>query len=195
MALAKLINLETEELIEFNAVPAERKSGTVDATSNPIELKENGKIVRTSITDHISVNPNQFNVDAILSNYDQILESYQSDEDVPDIVKEKLELLEKWKDNGDILRYEGHNRIENDVIIIDLGDEFIVAAGDSVRLKITLFKIKIAQALTEELNVAIDIRKTKKKGKVERKEKDAPAETEAESEGTISKWFSTLFGG
>lgn len=183
MALAKLINLDTEELVEFNAVPAERKSATVDATSNPIELIKDGKIVRTSITDHISVNPNQFNIDAVLSNYDQILESYQSDEDIQDIVKDKLFLLEKWKDNGDILRYEGHNIIEDDVIIIDLDDEFTVTAGDSVKLKITLFKIKLAQVLTRELNIPSGNRKTQKIGRVEKAQKSVFGETEADSDG------------
>ena len=182
MALARLTNPKDpvdEIFVEFDAVLSEKNAGSVDATSNPVERIEGAK---NSITDHISVNPNQINIDAILSNYNQILDSYQLDEDIPSIVDDKLKILERWKNDGDILIYEGHNRTENDVIILDLDDTFSINGGDSVTLKITLLKIRIAQALTQELNAPVDIRKTQKLGKQDKKEKSVPGETEAESE-------------
>lgn len=191
MHLAKLTNPETGIFVEFDAVPSERNSGSVDATSNPVERIERAK---TAITDHISVNPNQINIDASLSNYDQILESYQLEQDIPDIAKEKLDILEGWKEDGAILDYDGHNRIESDVIITDLGDTFSVTTGDSVVLKITLLKIKIAQAITQELNAPAPIRKVQKKGKVDPKEKPIPAETEVEAVEVKKSWLSSIFG-
>lgn len=191
MHLAKLTNPETGIFVEFDAVPSERNAGSVDATSNPVERIGRAK---TAITDHISVNPNQLNIDASLSNYDQILDSYQLEQDIPDIVKEKLDILEGWKKDGAILDYDGHNRIESEVIIIDLGDTFSVTTGDSVVLKITLLKITIAQALTQELNAPAPIRKVQKKGKVEPKEKAIPAETEAEAVEVKKSWLSSIFG-
>lgn len=182
MHLAKLINTDNEaEFVEFNVVPKEGAGRSVDATENPVEQVKGAK---TSITDHISVNPKQINIDASLSNYDQLLDSYQTDEDIPDIAKEKLETLEKWQQDGTILRYEGHNRIENDVIIIDIKDSFTMAAGDSIGLKITLLQIRIAQILTEKLNAPADVRRTQKIGKQDKSEKDVPGETEGGSEAT-----------
>ena len=182
MHLAKLINTENEaEIVEFNVVPKQGAVRSVDATENPVEQVKGAK---TSITDHISVNPKQINIDASLSNYDQILDSYQTDEDIRDIAGEKLETLEKWEEDGTILRYEGHRRIDNDVIIIDIKDSFTVAEGDSIGLKITLLQIKIAQVLTEKLNAPADVRRTRKIGKQDKAEKGIPGETEGESEAT-----------
>jgi len=191
MHLAKLINSENEsEFVEFNVVSQEGAGRNVDATKNPIELDKKAK---TSVTDHISINPKQINIDASLSNYDQILDSYQTDEDIPDIAGDKLIILEKWQEDGTILRYEGHNRLENDVIIIDIKDSFTAAAGDSIGLKITLLQIRIAQARTEELNAPANVKKTEKLGKQDPKEKEIPAETEVESEETKGSWFLSLF--
>lgn len=190
MHLAKLINPENGIEVEFNVVPQEGAGRNVDATNNPVERIEGAK---TSVTDHISVNPKQINLDASLSNYDQILESYQTDEDVPDIAKEKLDTLEGWRDDGVILNYEGHNRIENDVIILDIKDSFTATAGDSIGLKITLQKLRIAQARTQELNAPAPVRKVQKLGKQDPKEKEIPAETEVESEETKKSWLVSLF--
>jgi len=190
MHLAKLINPENGIEVEFNVVPQEGAGRNVDATKNPVERDKKAK---TSVTDHISINPKEINLDASLSNYDQVLESYQTDEDVPDIAKEKLETLEGWRDDGIILNYEGHNRIENDVIIIDIKDSFTVTAGDSIGLKITLLQIRIAQARTEELNAPAPVRKVQKLGKQDPKEKEIPAETEVESEETKKSWLVSLF--
>jgi len=191
MHLAKLINTENEaEIVEFNVVPQEGAGRSIDVTNNPVERIEGAK---TSVTDHISVNPKQINLDASLSNYDQVLDSYQTDEDVPDIAKEKLETLERWEEDGTILRYEGHNRIETDVIIIDIKDNFTATAGDSIGLKITLQKLRIAQARTQELNAPAPVRKVQKLGKQDPKEKEIPAETEVESEETKKSWIFSLF--
>lgn len=193
MHLATLINTENEaEIVEFNVVPQEGAGRSVDATNNPVERIEGAK---TSVTDHISVNPKQINIDASLSNYDQILESYQTDEDVQDIATEKLQTLERWQKDGTILRYEGHNRrIENDVIIIDIKDTFSATAGDSIGLKITLQQIRIAQARTQELNAPAPVRKVQKLGKQDPKEKEIPAETEVESKETKKSWLDNILG-
>ena len=76
MHLAKLINTENGIEVEFNVVPKDGAGGSVDASKNPVEQIKGAK---TSVTDHISVNPKEINIDASLSNYDQILESYQTD--------------------------------------------------------------------------------------------------------------------
>ncbi len=190
MHLARLTNPETEIFVEFNAVPSESNSKSVDATSNPVEQIDRAK---AAITDHISVNAGKFDLDISLSNYDQILESYQLEEEVPDLVREKLDILEGWQDEGAILNYDGHNNIISDIIILDIGDTFAVSTGDSVVLKVSFLKIRLAQALTQELNAPAPVRKTQKKGKVDPKEKEIPAETEAEAVEVKKSWISSIF--
>jgi len=190
MHLAKLINTENGIEVEFNVVPQEGAGTSVDATNNPVERVDRAK---TSVTDHISVNPKQINIDASFSNYDQILDSYQTDEDIPDIAGEKLSVLEGWEEDGVILNYEGHNRIENGVIILDIKDSFSMTAGDSIGIKITLQKFRFAQARTQELNAPAPVRKVQKLGKQDPKEKEVPAETEVESEETKKSWLASIF--
>ena len=192
MALARLIDLEALEDVEFNAVPSQVGIRKVDATSQPVEQIDRA---RNSITDHISKNPNQINLDITLSNYDdETVENFGNVDEIPDTVSEKLQTMERWQDDGILLRYEGHNRIDDNVIIIDLGDAFTTAGGESLVIKLTLFKIRLAEALTTELNTPRAIRKAVKKGKQDSNTEVIIGETEADSEENKSI-LSKAFGG
>ncbi len=182
MALAQLIgtietkdpegNITTSELIvEFNATPSQGVSRKTDVTNHPIERNNRAK---SSITDHISANPNQINLDIILSDFDE-LES-------PATVSDKMDILERWQKDGTLLRYDGNNRIDDDVLIVALGDTFATTSGEALIIKLSLLKIRIAEAETDQLRIPKTIRKTQKQGRTESEVKVMPGETEADSE-------------
>ena len=182
---------EFELILDFNATISQVGSQSVDATSQPVERIGRAK---SSITDHISVNPNKISLDVVLSNYDdETIKNFSNEDEVLDVVDDKLKQLETWKDDGALLRYDGHNRIDSGVIIIDMGDSFKTGFGEAISLKLTLFKIRIAEAQTATLNAPREVRNTQKLGKQDKKVKQIPTETKVESEENKSFW-SSLFG-
>jgi len=182
---------EFELIVDFNATPSQGVSRTSNATNHPVERNNAAK---SSITDHISVNPNQIDLDIMLSNFDDpAVENFQNEDEIPDTVSAKMEVMERWQKDGTLLRYDGHNRIDDDVLIINLGDTFATASGEALVIKLSLLKIRIAEAATAQLRVPKPIRKIEKKGKQDPKAKVVSAETEAESEETKSDWTDKLF--
>ncbi len=191
MGLAKLTNFEDGEFVEFNATPSQGVSRKTDVTNQPVERKNRAK---SSVTDHISSNPNQINLDITLSNFDdETIDNFQDEDAIPDTVSEKMDIMERWQTDGTLLLYEGHNRIDDDVLIIDFGDTFATATGESFVIKLSLLKIRIAESTTAEFNAPKTIRKVQKKGTQDPKAKGIPAETEADSEETKTSWTDKLF--
>ena len=93
MGLARLTNFEDGEFVEFNATPSQGVSRKTDVTSKPVERKNAAK---SSITDHISNNPNQINLDIMLSNFDdETIDNFQDEDAIPDTVSEKMEIMDR----------------------------------------------------------------------------------------------------
>jgi len=188
------LSLGTSEVI-LGPILSESKSGTATVSNHAVE--------RDYVSDHVHNQPDQFSIKTILADQNDLLAA-ASDAAKAALrfkadtlsVKDKIEKLDTWKSNGELLKYsgpvfsgmgfKGYDMTVSDVVITKLDVARSSSTGSGVEVSISLQKVKIAEVLLKELKLAQAAKSTKKAGQSETGKETAPA---AKPKSIFAKWF------
>ena len=164
----------TGETVILGPVTSESESGTVQVTDNAVE---DG----TVISDHIRKDPETVEISTFLSDKNDLLgQAVDAAKSALGIsidtlkVKEKIEILKRFRDEGEIVTYtgpvfsgqltDGYDIIAKSMLITSIPILRSAETGSGLDVKISLKKILIAQAMLAEINLPTEAKKTTNKG-------------------------------
>lgn len=189
MARARIFPVDDpDRFVEFSRVDNEDWNGRTNVTSQPVEKG-------VDIVNHIQPRPPEIVFRGILSNYDDpetVALANGLEDGVIDTIQDRVALLTRFRDEGERLTYEGHNRIETGLLLTRLRESKTKKVGDGLAFNIGLLKFRLAESVLKETAAPPEVRKTQAQGRTQTKKKEIPGEDEAAQEANkslLTKFF------
>ena len=165
---------ETGTSVILTPIMSQSKTGSVQVTDHAVE---DG----TTISDHVFKETELIELNAILSDSNDLLgqavdslKSWIGAGADSMSVQDKIELLEFWRDTGEIVTYSGpvwpglfvtgYDMTKSSMLITDVSLSNTEETGSAVNIDISLKKVTIAEAVMKNAKLPTAARKVTKKG-------------------------------
>ena len=176
---------DTGTAVIISPLMSENVSASIQVTDNAVE---DGSI----ITDHIVKDPQSIDIQAFLADANDLLgQAVNTAKSAIGLsvdtmtVKDKMEMLEAWKDTGTIVTYSGpvfsglmttgYDITASSMLITALNSSRNTETGSGLDVSISLKKILIAEAVMKNAKLPTQAKKTTKKGESQAKTENVEA--------------------